>query len=166
MVPDRLLGNRFVPLRRLLALLRGNGGEENVVMEGVLNGLLQTCGKGRHPCVPLLLVFVIKGLEHVGRDHHFIAVRDRLTRLVRRQNDGTFAGQRLDRRPLRLALLGLDLFRRAGEGGLGSCDSERMSIRQPVSRAARRTFWPDLPMASDSMLSGTRTKQDFFSSLT
>ncbi len=25
-----------------------------------------------------------------------------------------------------------------------------MSIRQPVSRAARRAFWPSLPMASDS----------------
>jgi hypothetical protein len=28
--------------------------------------------------------------------------------------------------------------------------SERMSIRQPVSRAASRAFWPSLPMASDS----------------
>ncbi len=28
--------------------------------------------------------------------------------------------------------------------------SGRMSIRQPVSLAARRTFWPSLPMASDS----------------
>ncbi len=28
--------------------------------------------------------------------------------------------------------------------------SGRMSIRQPVSRAARRAFWPSLPIASDS----------------
>ncbi len=28
--------------------------------------------------------------------------------------------------------------------------SGRMSMRQPVSRAARRAFWPSLPMASDS----------------
>jgi hypothetical protein len=28
--------------------------------------------------------------------------------------------------------------------------SERMSIRQPVSRAARRAFWPSRPIASDS----------------
>ena len=28
--------------------------------------------------------------------------------------------------------------------------SERMSIRQPVSRAASRAFWPSRPMASDS----------------
>ena len=28
--------------------------------------------------------------------------------------------------------------------------SETMSIRQPVSLAARRAFWPSLPMASDS----------------
>ena len=28
--------------------------------------------------------------------------------------------------------------------------SERMSMRQPVSRAASRAFWPSLPMASES----------------
>ena len=28
--------------------------------------------------------------------------------------------------------------------------SERMSMRQPVSRAASRAFWPSRPMASDS----------------
>ena len=32
-----------------------------------------------------------------------------------------------------------------------------MSIRQPVSFAASRTFWPFLPMASDSCLSSTTT---------
>ncbi len=31
-----------------------------------------------------------------------------------------------------------------------SATSERMSIRQPVSRAARRAFCPSLPMARDS----------------
>ena len=28
--------------------------------------------------------------------------------------------------------------------------SERMSMRQPVSRAASRAFWPSLPIASES----------------
>ena len=32
-----------------------------------------------------------------------------------------------------------------------------MSTRQPVSRAARRAFWPSLPIASDSWKSGTIT---------
>src|SRR5204862_27525 len=36
--------------------------------------------------------------------------------------------------------------------------SERMSIRQPVRRAARRAFWPSLPIASDSWKSGTMTR--------
>ena len=31
-----------------------------------------------------------------------------------------------------------------------NCVSDLMSIRQPVSRAASRAFWPSLPMASDS----------------
>ena len=38
--------------------------------------------------------------------------------------------------------------------------SDRMSIRQPVRRAARRAFWPSLPMASDSWKSGTTTRAD------
>ena len=36
--------------------------------------------------------------------------------------------------------------------------SLRMSMRQPVSRAASRAFWPSLPMASDSWKSGTTTR--------
>src|SRR5207248_3998249 len=32
-----------------------------------------------------------------------------------------------------------------------------MSIRKPVSLAARRAFWPSRPMASDSWLRGTST---------
>ena len=32
-----------------------------------------------------------------------------------------------------------------------------MSTRQPVRRAARRAFWPSLPIASDSWKSGTMT---------
>jgi probable phosphoglycerate mutase len=32
----------------------------------------------------------------------------------------------------------------------GASSSEWMSIRQPVRRAARRAFWPSLPIASDS----------------
>ena len=36
-----------------------------------------------------------------------------------------------------------------------------MSIFQPVSLAARRAFWPSLPMASDSWLSGTMTRAAF-----
>ena len=36
--------------------------------------------------------------------------------------------------------------------------SLRMSIRQPVRRAASRAFWPSLPMASDSWKSGTTTR--------
>lgn len=32
----------------------------------------------------------------------------------------------------------------------GAAVSDRMSIRQPVSRAARRAFWPSRPMASES----------------
>ena len=35
-----------------------------------------------------------------------------------------------------------------------------MSIRQPVSRAARRAFWPSLPIASDSWKSGTTTRAE------
>ena len=34
-----------------------------------------------------------------------------------------------------------------------------MSIFQPVSLAARRAFWPSLPMARDSWSSGTTTRQ-------
>ena len=34
-----------------------------------------------------------------------------------------------------------------------------MSIFQPVSFAARRAFWPLLPIASESWLSGTVTLQ-------
>ncbi len=35
-----------------------------------------------------------------------------------------------------------------------------MSIRQPVRRAARRAFWPSLPIASESWKSGTTTRAD------
>ena len=38
--------------------------------------------------------------------------------------------------------------------------SLRMSIRQPVSRAASRAFWPSRPMASESIRSGTVTDGD------
>ena len=38
--------------------------------------------------------------------------------------------------------------------------SERMSMRQPVSRAARRAFWPSLPIASESWKSGTITRAE------
>ena len=40
---------------------------------------------------------------------------------------------------------------------LGGAWSLRMSIRQPVSFAARRAFWPSRPMARDSIRSGTVT---------
>lgn len=47
-----------------------------------------------------------------------------------------------------------DLLRRARDAGTGAHDpgttSGRMSIRQPVSFAARRAFCPSLPMASES----------------
>jgi hypothetical protein len=36
------------------------------------------------------------------------------------------------------------------DASAASAVSGRMSMRQPVSRAARRAFWPSLPMASDS----------------
>ena len=42
----------------------------------------------------------------------------------------------------------------------GRLVADRMSIRQPVSRAARRAFWPSLPIASDSWKSGTTTRAD------
>ena len=35
--------------------------------------------------------------------------------------------------------------------------SLRMSMRQPLSRAARRAFWPSRPIASESIRSGTVT---------
>ena len=35
--------------------------------------------------------------------------------------------------------------------------SDLMSMCQPVRRAARRAFWPSLPMASESWSSGTMT---------
>ncbi len=38
----------------------------------------------------------------------------------------------------------------AGAGGGVRSTSGRMSIRQPVNRAASRAFWPSLPMASES----------------
>ena len=44
-----------------------------------------------------------------------------------------------------------------------SC-SVRMSISQPVSCDARRTFWPRRPMASDSCASGTTTSMRSLSS--
>jgi N utilization substance protein A len=44
----------------------------------------------------------------------------------------------------------------SGSGG-GSV-SDRMSMRHPVSLAARRAFWPSLPMASDNWKSGTTTR--------
>ena len=43
-------------------------------------------------------------------------------------------------------------------GVSGAAASLRMSIRQPVSRAANRAFWPSLPIASDSWKSGTVTR--------
>src|SRR5919201_1772189 len=49
---------------------------------------------------------------------------------------------------------------------LANSVSERMSTRQPVSRAARRAFWPSLPIASDSWSSGTITVACLFSSST
>ena len=42
--------------------------------------------------------------------------------------------------------------------------SERISSRQPDSRAASRTFWPFLPMASESCSSGTTSSMMPFSS--
>src|SRR5216683_2234965 len=38
----------------------------------------------------------------------------------------------------------------AAGAGLSAGVSDLMSMRQPVRRAARRAFWPSLPMASDS----------------
>ena len=35
-----------------------------------------------------------------------------------------------------------------------------MSMRAPVSLAARRAFWPSLPIASDSWKSGTTTRAE------
>jgi len=35
-------------------------------------------------------------------------------------------------------------------GAAAACDSDLMSMRQPVSRAASRAFWPSFPIASDS----------------
>jgi hypothetical protein len=40
--------------------------------------------------------------------------------------------------------------RKGCQFSLAVAASETMSIRQPVSFAARRAFWPSLPMASDS----------------
>src|SRR5919112_2690848 len=46
-------------------------------------------------------------------------------------------------------------------GPPGACaSSERMSMRQPVSRAASRAFCPSLPIASDSWKSGTTTRAE------
>ena len=45
----------------------------------------------------------------------------------------------------------------AGAEDAGSL-SLRMSIRQPVRRAANLAFCPSLPMASDSWKSGTTTR--------
>jgi hypothetical protein len=42
------------------------------------------------------------------------------------------------------------LEREGGEESQAGAVSERMSIRQPVSRAASRAFWPSRPMASDN----------------
>ena len=45
--------------------------------------------------------------------------------------------------------------------------SLRMSMRQPVRRAANRAFWPSLPIASDNWKSGTITRAvRFFASST
>ena len=38
----------------------------------------------------------------------------------------------------------------AGRDSAATCDSLLMSIRQPVSRAASRAFWPSFPIASES----------------
>ncbi len=40
---------------------------------------------------------------------------------------------------------------------VGGRVSDLMSMCQPVRRAARRAFWPSLPMASESWSSGTIT---------
>ncbi len=48
--------------------------------------------------------------------------------------------------------------RRARSAQVAGASSEWMSIRQPVRRAARRAFWPSLPIASDSWKSGTTTR--------
>src|SRR6185312_2356995 len=45
-----------------------------------------------------------------------------------------------------------------GEASGAGAASLRISIRQPVNRAASRAFWPSLPMASDSWKSGTTTR--------
>ncbi len=41
-------------------------------------------------------------------------------------------------------------FYRAHDPASDEAASDRMSIFQPVSRAASRAFWPSLPMASDN----------------
>ena len=53
-----------------------------------------------------------------------------------------------------------DAPRPPSHSSLVASSSERMSIRQPVSRAARRAFWPSLPMASESWKSGTITRAE------
>ena len=53
---------------------------------------------------------------------------------------------------------------RARPLGRGWPTSLRMSMRQPVSLAARRAFWPSRPMASESIRSGTVTAAMRFSS--
>jgi len=39
---------------------------------------------------------------------------------------------------------------RGASGAAAAWDSDLMSMRQPVSRAASRAFWPSFPIASDS----------------
>ena len=50
----------------------------------------------------------------------------------------------VSRRPTRISASGMSAQDHSG------AVSERMSIRQPVSRAASRAFWPSRPMARDS----------------
>ena len=52
-----------------------------------------------------------------------------------------------------------DVLARLAEGAaLAASASLWMSMRQPVSRAASRAFWPSRPIASDSWKSGTTTR--------
>lgn len=83
----------------------------------------------------LFFILVVKGFEHVCRDHDFIAIGDRLTGIIRRQRDRPILSQRFGSRPLHgfAALLGFHFLRRPRKGGFGFLRLERMSMRQPVN---------------------------------
>ena len=70
-------------------------------------------------------------------------------------------GGRLGRRPPAAGASAAAASGAAGATGAAAASaaatSLRMSIRQPVSRAASRAFWPSRPMASESIRSGTVT---------